>query len=75
MGTGLRNLLFDNVTEEKRNEIDQNIRASLRQYFPAVIPTEIQTIADPDNNTVNFSMRYQINETGIDDVLSINFEQ
>tara|TARA_B100000519_G_C14120446_1_gene380197 strand:- start:64 stop:474 length:411 start_codon:yes stop_codon:yes gene_type:complete len=75
LGTGLRNLLFDNITEEKIEQIDSEVRTSLRNYFPAVIPSEIRTTADPDNNTVNFSMRYQIAETGIEDFLNINFEQ
>ena len=53
LGTGLRNLLFDNITEEKIEQIDQEVKSSLRNYFPAVIPKEIETTADPDNNTVN----------------------
>ena len=74
-GTGLRRLLFDNITEEKIQEINSEVRSSLRNYFPQVIPTQINTAPDPDNNTVNFSMSYQIAETGIEDFLNINFEQ
>ena len=74
-GTGLRNLLFDNLTQSKIEQIDAEVRTSLRNYFPAVIPIEINTIADPDRNTVNFRMRYSIDETGIEYTLSINFEQ
>jgi len=74
-GTGLRRLLFDNLTEEKIAQIDSEVRSSLQLYFPAVIPTRIVTSANPDNNAVNFSMAYQISETGIEDFLNINFEQ
>mgnify|MGYP003680839416 FL=1 len=74
-GTSLRNLLFDNITEEKIQQIDSEIKTALRNNFPSVVATNISTTADPDNNTVNFSMNYEIAETGIEDFLNINFEQ
>lgn len=74
-GTSLRNLLFDNITEEKIQQIDSEIKTALRNNFPSVVPTNISTTADPDNNTVSFSMNYEIAETGIEDFLNINFEQ
>ena len=75
IGTGLRNLLFEQLTQDKIEAIEQEVRRSLRRYFPAVNPLEIKTLGIPDSNTVNFSMRYSISETGIEDTLSINFEQ
>ena len=73
-GTGLRNLLFENIDKENVDAIDGEIRDSLRNNFPAVLPIKINTVGTPDTNTVTFSMRYQIQDTGIEDTLAINFE-
>ena len=73
-GTGLRNLLFENIDKENVDAIDGEIRDSLRNNFPAVLPIQIITVGTPDTNTVTFSMRYQIQDTGIEDTLAINFE-
>jgi phage baseplate assembly protein W len=73
-GTGLRNLLFENISKDNVDAIDGEIRDSLRNYFPQVIPINIKTQALADENTVAFSMRYQIQDTGINDTVAINFE-
>ena len=73
-GTGLRNLLFENISKDNVDAIDGEIRDSLRNYFPQVIPINIKTQALTDENTVAFSMRYQIQDTGINDTVAINFE-
>ena len=73
-GTGLRNLLFENIDKDNVDAIDGEIRDSLRNNFPAVLPIKINTVGTPDTNTVTFSMRYQIQDTGIEDTLAINFE-
>lgn len=73
-GTGLRNLLFENIDKDNVDAIDGEIRDSLRNNFPAVLPIKINTVGTPDTNTVTFSMKYQIQDTGIEDTLAINFE-
>ena len=73
-GTGLRNLLFENIDKNNVDAIDGEIRDSLRNNFPAVLPIKINTVGTPDTNTVTFSMKYQIQDTGIEDTLAINFE-
>ena len=44
-------------------------------YFPQVEPVEINTLGNPDTNTVSFSLSYRLRETQIEDELIINFEQ
>ena len=73
-GTGLRNLLFENISQQNIEAIDGEVRDSLRNYFPQVQPVTINTVGNPDSNTVTFSMRYQIQDTGIEDTVAINFE-
>ena len=74
-GNGLQNLLFDQLTEEKVVQIDALIKADLEFFFPRVEIVDIQTVGDPDTNTVSFSMSYKVSDTNIEDELTINFEQ
>lgn len=74
-GNGLQRLLFDQMTEDKVKEIDEKVKADLKFYFPTVKVNKIDTIGYPDNNTVQFSMKYYVENTNIEDELVINFEQ
>jgi len=71
-GTRLRNMLFENINEEKIGEIESIVRESINIYFPRVEPQEIKTGSDPDNNLVTFYMAYIIKDTNIEDELLIN---
>jgi len=74
-GNRLQNLLFEQLTQDKVTEIDEAVRNDLELYFPKVQPIEINTIGNADTNTVQFSLRYKIKSTGIEDEVVINFEQ
>jgi hypothetical protein len=72
-GNQLQTLLFDNLTEDKVEQIDALIKEDLRIFFPKVQPVEVKTVGDADNNTVQFSLKYKINNTNIEDEVVINF--
>jgi len=74
-GNGLQRLIFDQLTEDKVREIDATVKADLKFYFPRVEPLSIETVGIPDNNTVQFTMRYKVRNTNIEDEVVINFEQ
>lgn len=74
-GNRLQNLLFENLTQNKVKQIDEQVRNDLEMYFPQVEPVEINTLGNPDTNTVSFSLSYRLRETQIEDELIINFEQ
>ncbi len=74
-GSGLRNLLFDQLTQDKIDQIKDLIQEGLSVYFPRVVTTDMQLNASPDTNSVFFTMAYKISETNIEDSLVINFEQ
>lgn len=71
-GAGIRNMLFENITQDKLNEIQNLVITALDLYFPKVEPKDIQVGSDADRNLVSFYMSYQIKDTGIDDELLIN---
>lgn len=74
-GNGLQALLFDQLTEDKVREIDAKIKSDLELYFPRVEVVKIETVGIPDSNSVEFSMRYKVKNTNIEDEVVINFEQ
>ena len=74
-GNGLQALLFDQLTEDKVREIDAKIKADIKFYFPRVEVISIETEGIPDTNTTQFSMRYKVTNTNIEDELVLNFEQ
>jgi len=77
-GAGLRNLLFEQITEETQESL-QNIQATIERgleaFFPQVTVNSMQLTPLPDSNTVSFELKYSVRETNITDELVINFEQ
>ena len=74
-GAGLRALLFDQMTEDKQEEIKYKISQGLADWFPNVVANTIQVGTYPDNNITTVSLNYSVAQTNIQDELVINFEQ
>ena len=74
-GAGLRNMLFEGITQEKIEELKLNITKSLELYFPRVQVSNLNLKAYPDQNLINFELKYSVIQTNIQDEISINFEQ
>ena len=73
-GSNIRKLLFDNINEEKLEEIKSIVKRDIRKYFPRVNPLLTQVTSDPDNHIVSLLVRYSIIDTNIEDELLINIE-
>ena len=74
-GAGLRALLFDQMTEDKEEEVKYKISQGLADWFPNVISNTIQVGSNPDTNTTTIYISYSVAQTNIQDELVINFEQ
>jgi phage baseplate assembly protein W len=74
-GAGLRNLLFEQITQESLQNIQATIERGLEAFFPQVTVNSMQLTPLPDSNTVSFELKYSVRETNITDELVINFEQ
>ena len=75
LGAGLRRLLFDQITEDKKGEIDAVIRTEISTWFPSVQVNDVRISNSPDTNTVTVYIKYSFVQTNIQDELLINFEQ
>tara|TARA_R110002167_G_scaffold50565_2_gene147279 strand:- start:1299 stop:1706 length:408 start_codon:yes stop_codon:yes gene_type:complete len=70
-GADLRNLLFENITGITTDDLKSTMQDQISQFFPNVEVKEIQFNNEPDNNTVNFNLTYQIVNFGIEDSINI----
>jgi phage baseplate assembly protein W len=75
LGAGLRALLFDQMTEDKKDEIKTVIRSGVAQWFPNINIQNLQVVEDLNSQTMTISIRYNVRLTNIQDELSINFQQ
>lgn len=74
-GSNIRTLLFESIVQDSLEDIKEIIAQDIKNYFPRVIPTRLEVSSQPDTNTVNFYMKYQIADSNIEDQLLINIEQ
>jgi phage baseplate assembly protein W len=74
-GAGIRQLLFDNVTESRLAQIKSSTLENIKLYFKRVQPIDFQIISEPDTLTISLYFKYQIRDSNIQDEITINFEQ
>ncbi len=74
-GAGLRAVLFEQMTQEKGEEVEFIVTTGLNTWFPNVIIQELRTVATPDTNIFTLYLKYSVANTNIQDELVINFEQ
>jgi phage baseplate assembly protein W len=75
IGTGIRALLFEQVTPDAGDRLEQIVRAGINRWFPRVIINNLSTQLIPDTNTFTLTINYSVQMTNIQDELTINFEQ
>jgi phage baseplate assembly protein W len=75
LGAGLRAVLFDQMTQDSRDEVEYIVQSGLSTWFPNVIVNQLTTEVSPDTNVFTLFLRYSIANTNIQDELLINFEQ
>ena len=74
-GSGLPSELFEQITEDKLNVLGMKIKDELRTYFPKVVSQDLSLVADPDNNSIEFYLKYSILDSNIEDEVIINIQQ
>ncbi len=72
-GSGIRNLLFQNINEGALDATSNSLRQELENYFPQIKINELTINPDTDRNAINITFAYQLRFTNIADTVSINF--
>ena len=73
-GSSIRELLFENISQNALEEIKTIVKNDLKTFFPRVIPTKLELFSDPDTHIVSLFMRYAIKDANIQDEVLINIE-
>ena len=72
-GAGLRNFLFESITSGSLDFLEENIQEKIKLNFPNVIVKEVILTSNQDQNQITITIKYQINNTGINDELELSF--
>jgi|TARA_R100000479_G_C6374816_1_gene198569 phage baseplate assembly protein W len=70
-GAGLRELLFNNLTEDLIEEIKERITEDIKALFPRIILNEINISPSYDTNTIIFQTKYAMKDSNIIDQINI----
>ena len=73
-GLDLRNLLFENITDTSLDELKELVSSGIADNFPQINITQLEFINDPDINTINFVLKYEIKLFGIEDEINIELQ-
>lgn len=75
-GVGLRRYLFENNTEELKEEITSRIYSQVARYMSYLGIDDVEFIEEERNpNYLKVSIYYNISELSIEDVLNISLEE
>jgi phage baseplate assembly protein W len=72
-GAGIREQLFEQITNNTVENLEDIIAFGLNDYFPQVQLTNLNVSAAPDQNLIQIYFSYSIKNTNIQDEITINF--
>lgn len=72
-GAGLRNFVFEQITEENLDFLEDKIQDDIRNNIPNINLQRVSVTANEDNNQITVGLFYSIARTGITDSVDITF--
>lgn len=72
-GGGLRDFLFEQITEDNLDFLEENIQEKLKTQFSNVKVDNVELISNQDKNEIKITVIYSIINTGINDRLELSF--
>ena len=72
-GAGLRAFVFEQITEDNLEFIEDKIKLDIRNNIPNINLESVNVSANPDNNQVTVSLSYSVANTGINDNVEVTF--
>ena len=72
-GAGIREQLFEQITNNTAENLEDIITFGLNDYFPQIQLTNLNINASPDQNLIQIYFSYLIRNTNIQDEITINF--
>lgn len=72
-GAGIREQLFEQITQGTTQNIEDIITFGLQSYFPQIQINNLNVNSTPDQNIIQIYFSYSISNTNIRDEVLINF--
>ena len=72
-GAGIREQLFEQITNNTAENLEDIITFGLNDYFPQIQLTNLNVNASPDQNLIQIYFSYSIKNTNMQDEIIINF--
>jgi len=72
-GAGLREFIFEQITEDNLNFLREDINDKLSIYFPNIIVNDLLVTGQSDTNQITVTLKYTVLNTSINDTLEIQF--
>ena len=72
-GGGLRAFIFEQITTNNLDFLEERIKDNLTTYFPNVVIGNLEISRQEDFNQITVSLTYNIINTNISDTLEIDF--
>lgn len=70
-GADLRSLLFEQITDNKLEDIKSNIEEVIGEEFPMIKINKLEFHPEQDINAINFYLEYSIDVFGFEDEVNI----
>lgn len=71
-GSGIRGVIFEQVTDETIDQIENLIYGGVENYFPQVQINNLTVELEPNSKTITIYLNYSVINTNIEDELQIN---
>jgi len=71
-GSGIRDVIFEPMTDDRIDQIESLIYGGVEQYFPQVVIGSLTVDLSPNNNAIAIYLKYSVVNTNIEDELQIN---
>ena len=72
-GGGLRSFLFEQITNNTLDGIEDHISSKLESQFPSVKLERIDILRNENTNSITVVIKYSIPQQGVSDEIEINF--
>ena len=72
-GGGLRAFIFQQITTDNLDFLEERIQQDLNIFFPNVAVGNLEILRQEDLNTITVSLTYNVINTNINDTLEIDF--
>ena len=72
-GGGLREFIFEQLSSDNVAFLQQDVESKIQQFFPNIIVTSLNVLENPDFNSINIELNYEVANTNITDIINIEF--